>query len=149
MDELDARGKVMSTAESLTGGLVASKIVEVVGAGEVFHEGLITYHNSAKVRRLYVQASLIEEKTAVSEEVARAMVLGLLANKSVDYCVATTGYADSSTGCEGGQAFIACGSQDKKIVVKEYHFDGDRNYVRECVAGAAIFQLLTTFMCYN
>ena len=88
----------IATAESCTGGLVASMLTEVAGSSAVFDRGLVTYSNAAKTDLLGVPASLIERDGAVSESVARAMAKGALARTAADLVVAITGIAGPGGG---------------------------------------------------
>lgn len=94
------QGLLLATAESCTGGLVSACICEVPGCSAVLERGFVTYSNEAKVEMLGVQAGLIAEKGAVSEEVARAMAEGALTHSRADISVAITGIA----GPDGGSA---------------------------------------------
>lgn len=98
VEMLDRRGKTLSTAESCTGGMLASMLIDVPGASRVYREGFVTYSNEAKTSRLGVPAETLERLGAVSEETARAMALGLRERTGADFAVATTGVA----GPEGG-----------------------------------------------
>lgn len=95
---LAGRGLRLATAESCTGGLVASRITDVPGASEVFTHGLVTYANEAKHEMLGVGLDLLERHGAVSEEVVRAMVLGALERTGPDVAVAVTGIAGPGGG---------------------------------------------------
>ena len=93
LDTCRARGLMLATAESCTGGMVASSLVDIPGSSDVVDCGFVTYSNSAKSRMLGVPADLIEEHGAVSEPVARAMAAGALENSRGDIAVAITGVA--------------------------------------------------------
>ena len=88
----------LSTAESCTGGLLASRITNVPGASAVYLEGFVTYSNDSKVSLLGVPLELIREHGAVSEPVVRAMAEGALRKSGSTYALATTGIA----GPDGG-----------------------------------------------
>jgi nicotinamide-nucleotide amidase len=91
-------GKTVATAESCTGGLVASRITNVPGSSEIFRYGWVTYANEAKTRELDVAAELLEQHGAVSAEVAQAMAEGALRNSGADVAVAVTGIAGPTGG---------------------------------------------------
>ncbi len=93
-----AAGKTLATAESCTGGLVASRITNVSGSSDVFRYGWVTYHNAAKTRELGVLPELIAEHGAVSPQVARAMAEGALRESGADIAVAVTGIAGPTGG---------------------------------------------------
>lgn len=84
---------MLATAESCTGGLIAGAVTDVAGSSDVFERGFVTYSNAAKVEMLGVPMALIEAHGAVSEEVARAMAVGALANSKADIAVSVTGIA--------------------------------------------------------
>jgi nicotinamide-nucleotide amidase len=92
------RGLKIATAESCTGGLVVATLTEIAGSSAVVDRGLVTYSNEAKIELLAVPPTLLAAKGAVSEEVARAMVEGALANSPADLAVAITGIAGPGGG---------------------------------------------------
>lgn len=139
---LQAKNIKFSVAESLTGGLISSKLVSQIGMGSFLIEGLVTYANEAKISRLGVDSRVIEENTAVSEEVAQQMVEGLLKNPLTNYAVATTGYAGPQIEDEEiGLCYIAVGTREN-IQVKEHKFIGDRNSVRINCSKQALYYLI-------
>ena len=91
-------GKTVATAESCTGGLVASRITNVSGSSEMFRYGWVTYANEAKMTELGVPAALLEKHGAVSAEVAQAMAEGALRGSGADLAVAVTGIAGPTGG---------------------------------------------------
>jgi nicotinamide-nucleotide amidase len=93
-----AAGKSVATAESCTGGLVASRITDVPGSSEMFRYGWVTYANEAKTTELGVPAALLEKHGAVSAEVAQAMAEGALRRSGADLAVAVTGIAGPTGG---------------------------------------------------
>lgn len=107
---LAGRGMTLATAESCTGGLVASRLTDVAGASAVFTHGWVTYANEAKVSELGVPDAELAAHGAVSEEVARAMAEGALQRSGADLAVAITGIAGPSGGSAEkpvGTAWIA------------------------------------------
>ena len=88
-----ARGEMVATAESCTGGLIAACLTEVAGSSAVLDRGFVTYHNDAKREVLGVDQSLLDTVGAVSEEVARAMAEGALAASQAAVAVSCTGIA--------------------------------------------------------
>lgn len=86
-------GLTLVTAESLTGGMLASMIVSVPGASETFLEGYVTYSNESKTRILGVEAGVIEASGAVSEEVCGQMAEGARRISGADVSLSTTGIA--------------------------------------------------------
>ena len=141
---LDMRGKKVSTVESVTGGLIASKLVSVPGMSKYFNEGLVTYSVNSKVFRLNVSPDLIEEKGVVSKDVAIAMCEGLLENPLNEIAIATTGNAGPSAEPgdeEVGVCYIAIGVKGN-VKAFRHKFVGDRNYVREATAKQSLFYLV-------
>ena len=133
----------IATAESCTGGMVASKIINVPGASDVFKEGFITYSNKAKRSRLGVKKSTLVKYGAVSEQTAREMVKGCAASAKASVSISTTGIAGPYGGSEDkpvGLVYIGC-SVCGRIKVNKYNFDGDRTEIR-CRASSAALSLL-------
>jgi nicotinamide-nucleotide amidase len=93
-----ARGLVLVTAESCTGGLVAGALTAIAGSSAVLERGFVTYSNASKADLLAVPADLIEACGAVSEPVARAMARGALAGSGADLSVSVTGVAGPGGG---------------------------------------------------
>ena len=93
-----ARGLMMATVESCTGGLIAGLITSVAGSSDVLDCGFVTYSNAAKTRMVGVPADVITRHGAVSEEVARAMAEGALAQSAAQLSVAVTGVAGPGGG---------------------------------------------------
>jgi len=93
-----AAGKTVTTAESCTGGLVASRLTNVSGSSAVFRSGWVTYHDEVKTRELGVPPGLLKKHGAVSAEVARAMAEGALRESGADIAVAVTGIAGPTGG---------------------------------------------------
>ena len=107
-------GETLSTAESCTAGSVSSAIAALPGASTYFRGGVVTYTNELKTLLLGVPETMLQEKGAVSEEVARAMVQGALQRLGTDYAVAVTGYAGPGGGPEAsvGTIFVAVGNNE-------------------------------------
>ena len=115
------REKTVSTAESCTGGRIAEAIIAVPGASKYFMGGIISYTNQVKESLLGISHDLLEEKTAVCEEVAIAMVEGACERLSTDYAIAATGVAGPGGGTKEtpvGTIWIACGQPGKVVTLK-------------------------------
>lgn len=134
----------LSIAESLTGGLISSAIVEVSGASEVLHESLVTYSNESKIKRLNVSRFTLESYGAVSYECAHEMAEGLLKNRDIDIAVSVTGIAGPSGGTDikpVGLTYI-CVSDRNGFKVYNHCFTGDRTSIRMQAANCALFYII-------
>ena len=106
----------ITTAESCTGGLIASMITEVSGASTVFEAGFVTYSDKMKTKMLGVSEQLLSDHGAVSEAVVIAMAQGALNSANADLVIAVSGVAGPSGGSDEkpvGTVWIAWGSKDK------------------------------------
>ena len=113
--------KTVSTAESCTGGRIAEAIIAVPGASKYFKGGIISYIDEVKENLLGVDRQLLEEKTAVCEEVAIAMVKGACKALNTDYAIAATGFAGPTGGSKDipvGTIWVACGSPERVRTLK-------------------------------
>lgn len=98
--------ETLGTAESCTGGRIAEAIIAVPGASKYFKGGIISYTNDVKERLLGVSPAVLEEQTAVCEEVARQMVVGACEALNCTYAISATGIA----GPTGGTAAVPVGT---------------------------------------
>ena len=130
----------IATAESCTGGLIASKLIEYPGISEVLLEGCVTYSNDAKMRRLGVKAETLEQFGAVSEETAREMAEGIARTSGAEIGIATTGIAGPGGGSEEKPVgLVYMGLYYKgKTDVKKCNFAGKRQAIRERAAYTAL-----------
>lgn len=110
----------LATAESCTGGLLASLLTDVPGVAHAFERGFVTYTDEAKAELLGVPATLLKEKGAVSKEVAIAMAEGALRNSRADVALSITGFADA--GDEPGLVHFACARAGGETAHREAHF---------------------------
>ena len=130
----------ISTAESCTGGMIASKLIEVPGISENFIEGIVSYSNEAKIKRLKVKKETLEKYGAVSEEVAREMLAGL----KTDIGISTTGIAGPDGGTKEkpvGLVYIGIKVKDEVKVFRR-ELKGDRNKIRQRAMMHALYNLL-------
>lgn len=138
---LKLRDKKISVAESFTGGGIARKITSVSGASEVYFEGLNTYSELSKMKRLGVSEYTLKTFGAVSEQTAYEMAAGLMATGDCDICITTTGLAGPNSDKSGlpvGLCFIAIGTQER-VFVYRYKFDGSREEITETAINYALF----------
>lgn len=143
VDLLKELGMSVTTVESCTGGLVASKLVNVPGASDVFSQGYITYSDSAKCSMVGVSSDIIRKFGVVSREVAEDMALKGTIKAGADCAVSTTGVAGPGGGDEMnpvGTVYIAC-KVPCGCEVKKFKFDGNRQEVRNSAALMAINML--------
>ena len=130
IEKLTRHGKTVAVAESCTGGMICSMLVEQAGASACFAEGYVTYSNEAKEKNLGVSHEVLEACGAVSEQTARQMAEGVRRRGEADYGVATTGIAGPDGGTAEkpvGLVYIAC-----------HVFSGDRTRVRTQAAERAL-----------
>lgn len=99
-------GNTLGTAESCTGGRISEAIIAVPGASQYFKGGIVSYTNEVKENILGVSRQVLEEQTAVCEEVAKEMVIGACRALNCDYAISATGVA----GPTGGTAAIPVGT---------------------------------------
>lgn len=133
----------LAVAESCTGGMLSSRIIEVAGVSDIYKAGFVTYANEAKQNLIGVKEETLRDFGAVSEQTAREMVLGAIKAAKADMAVATTGIAGPGGGTKEkpvGLVYIACGNKES-ITVKKNLFDGDRQHVREASTETALQML--------
>lgn len=122
----------LATAESCTGGMLSALLTGISGASDVFECGFVTYSNSSKINLLGVDAALIEEHGAVSEEVAKAMAQGAIIKAGSDIAVSITGIAGPKGGTQEkpvGLVYIAVATKNN-VICKKNTFSGNREQIR-------------------
>lgn len=136
---LKINGKMLSTAESITGGAIAHAVTRIPGASEFFYEGIVCYNKDSKIKRLGVSEETIKKHSLVSKEVAHDMVKGLCIDDHI-LGVSTTGVAgpEPHDGNEVGKVCIGIGSDDY-IVSFERYFEGTREEIINKTKNAALF----------
>lgn len=113
--------KTVSTAESCTGGRIAEAIIAVPGASKYFKGGIISYVDEVKANLLNVSREVLDEKTAVCEEVAMQMVQGACRTLNTDFAISATGIAGPTGGSKDipvGTIWLACGTPDRQVTLK-------------------------------
>jgi nicotinamide-nucleotide amidase len=141
---LKAKGWMLATAESCTGGLIAAACTDIAGSSEWFERGFVTYSNEAKTELLGVDAALIEAHGAVSEVVARAMAFGAVRHSHAQVGVAVTGVAGPGGGSKDkpvGTVWFGF-SVDGLLTSETRRFDGDRAAVRAATVRHALQRLI-------
>ncbi len=114
------RGLLFATAESCTGGMLASLLTDVQGVAHAFERGFVTYSNEAKCEMLGISPDLIEREGAVSKAVAIAMAEGALERSRANIAISITGFADS--GDEPGLVHFGCARAGRTTLHREEHF---------------------------
>lgn len=140
VDLLSAQNKTVVTAESCTGGLIASQITSIGGASAVFNAGFVTYSNTMKQRMLGVAETTLQQYGAVSEPVVREMLLGALVRSNADLGVAVSGIAGPSGGSAekpAGTVWIAWGTS-ARIQSACLLYPGERIWFQSMVAAVAL-----------
>jgi nicotinamide-nucleotide amidase len=139
LSELAARGETLAVAESLTGGLLASTLVDVPGASKVFRGGLIVYASDVKASLGGVPLPLLAERGPVDPDVAVALARGARTRCGADWGVATTGVAgpEPQDGVAVGTVYIAVAGSGVPVV-RLFTLDGDRAAVRAGAVAAAL-----------
>ncbi|GAB6168544.1 competence/damage-inducible protein A [Clostridium carnis] len=122
----------IATAESCTGGMIASTLISYPGISEVFMEGVVTYSNEAKIKRLGVKKETLDKFGAVSKETAKEMVEGIAKEANTNTAIATTGIAGPGGGTEEkpvGLVYIGV-YVNGNVKVKKFNFKGNRENIR-------------------
>jgi nicotinamide-nucleotide amidase len=130
----------IAVAESLTGGMVASRLISYPGISEVFIEGFVTYSNETKMNTLNVKRETLEKYGAVSEETAKEMAYGAAQAAGTDIGVSTTGIAGPDGGSDEkpvGLAYV-CVYYKGKFNVNKILATGSREIVRDRAATSAL-----------
>lgn len=136
----------LATAESCTGGLVATMITDISGVSSVFERGYITYSNASKNQCLGVSLDLIARHGAVSEQIARAMAEGALQYSNADVAISVTGIAGPNGGSNEkpvGLVYFGFAFKEKPTLTQKEIFAGDRASIRKAAAHFAIEKLKT------
>jgi len=143
-ETLLAKGWMLATAESCTGGLIAAACTDLAGSSNWFERGFVTYSNEAKTELLGVEAQAIASHGAVSEEVVRAMAAGAVRRSPARVSVAVTGVAGPSGGSRDkpvGTVWFGF-MVDGDLTSEHRRFDGDRAQVRAATVRHALDGLL-------
>lgn len=146
-DALRESEATLATAESCTGGLIASLLTDVPGSSEYVDRGVVTYSYPSKSALLGVSREALDEHGAVSKPAARQMARGIRDTAGTTWGLATTGIAGPSGGTAEkpvGTAFVAVayaapwGTGESYATVERHTFDGDRSENKERIARAAL-----------
>jgi len=143
--EFKARGLLLVTAESCTGGWIGEAVTSVSGSSEWYDRGFIAYSNAAKSELLGVRPETLERHGAVSEATVLEMAQGALDRSRADCSVAVSGIAGPTGGMPGkpvGTVCLAWARGGQAPVALTRHFTGDRQAVRRQTVAAALAGLL-------
>ena len=139
--KLRAKGMMLATAESCTGGWVAQAATAIAGSSEWFERGFVTYSDAAKQEMLGVSARTLAANGAVSEQTAREMAAGALVHSRAQVAVAITGIAGPTGGSPEkpqGTVCFAWALEGGVVSTVTRRFDGDRDSVRRQSVIAAL-----------
>jgi len=148
--ELQTRQWKLATAESCTGGWVSQIVTEIAGSSTWFDRGFVTYSNQAKQEMLNVSKTILKQHGAVSEATVLAMVQGAIQNSHAQTSIAISGIAGPGGGTSDkpvGTVWIAWAIAEK-YEAQCFHFQGDRQHVRQQAVEAAL-QGLTQFIIHH
>ena len=148
-------GWMLASAESCTGGMIASRCTDLSGSSHWFERGFVTYSNEAKHDMLGVNSELIHSHGAVSQAVAQEMALGALRRSRAQVSIAVTGVAGPSGGSQEkpvgtvwlawampSDAGPALGAETAWVKTQLMHFPGDRAEIREATTRHGLKTLL-------
>lgn len=141
---LNKKNITLAVCESITGGMISSRLTKVAGASSVFNRGIVSYSNIAKIEELGVKKETLEKYGPVSQETAYEMAKGLLNKAKVDIALSTTGLAGPGGASEGkplGLVYI-CIVSKKSEKVFEFNFKGNRNSIQEEATRKSLDQLI-------
>jgi nicotinamide-nucleotide amidase len=142
---LTARGEMLATAESCTGGWVAKACTDLAGSSAWFERGFVTYSNQSKQDMLGVSADTLAGYGAVSEQVVLEMVGGALAHSRAQWALAISGIAGPTGGTPDkpvGTVWLAWAGPGDWRSSRRCQFEGDRDAVRRRAVRVAIDVLL-------
>ncbi len=144
LEKLKQRGWKLAAAESCTGGMISSAIVDISGSSEVFQAGYVTYANEAKQKMVGVKQETLAQFGAVSEQTAREMAEGARRAAGVEIAVSVTGIAGPGGGSKEkpvGLGYIAVATPDR-TVCQEFHLSGNRMKIRTLMMKNALKMVL-------
>ncbi len=143
-NRLKKKGLSVGTAESCTGGYVGHLFTSVAGSSDYFQGAMVTYTNELKTKLLKVPKTILKTKGAVSEEVVKAMVTGLVRKLGVDVGIAVSGIMGPSGGSPGkpvGTVWLAAGNE-KQLLTRVLHLRYDRLHNIRLTGNYALLLLL-------
>ena len=130
---LRAHNKTITSAESCTGGLVASMITEISGSSDIFNGSIVTYSNEIKNQELKVKKDTLDKYGAVSTQVVEEMLFGVIKKFNADYAIAISGIAGPNGGTKNkpvGTVVIGVMEKDNSLDIEIFHLKGTRKIVQ-------------------
>lgn len=140
-EALNAHGRILVTAESCTGGMIAQVVTAVAGSSQWFDRGFVTYSNLSKQELLGVRPATLQNHGAVSAETVREMAEAALCRSHADIAVAVSGIAGPGGGTEEkpvGTVWFAWAGRWFEPVSERHQFSGDRTKIRCSVVEKAL-----------
>ena len=140
--------KTITTAESCTGGLIASKITEIAGSSNIFNGAIVSYSNEIKSQELNVKKETLEKFGAVSIQVVEEMLEGVIKKFNADYAIAVSGVAGPDGGTENkpvGTVVIGIMGLQEGKDIEICHFSGVRNEVQNKAAEKSLQKISKFF----
>ena len=141
---LRANKQTITTAESCTGGLVASMITKISGSSDIFNGSIVTYSNKIKNQELNVKNETLEKYGAVSCEVVNEMLDGVIKKFDADFAIAISGIAGPNGGTKNkpvGTVVIGLSDSNSDKIVAVYNFNGSREEVQIQAAKVALKEI--------
>jgi len=146
LDACRAKGLMLATAESCTGGMIVAALTEIAGSSAVVERGFVTYSNAAKQTMLGVPVEILQAHGAVSAETAAAMARGAIAHSQADIAVSVTGIAGPGGGSDEkpvGLVHFGAAARDGRLIAREARFgDIGRGEVRRRSVAIALEMLM-------
>lgn len=140
--------KTITTAESCTGGLIASMITRISGSSDIFRGAVVTYCNEIKTQELCVQKNTLDTYGAVSIQVVDEMLKGVIKKFDADFAIAVSGVAGPNGGTENkpvGTVVIGVMGKNIEKNIEICHFKGTRNEVQNLSAKYSLKKLFNFF----
>ena len=141
---LRANNQTITTAESCTGGLVASMITKISGSSDIFNGSIVTYSNKIKNQELHVKNKTLEKFGAVSIEVVDEMLIGVLKKFDANFAIAISGIAGPNGGTRNkpvGTVIIGISDENNHKIVNIYNFKGSREDIQIQAAKIALKEI--------
>lgn len=141
---LRANNQTITTAESCTGGLVASMITKISGSSDIFNGSIVTYSNKIKNQELHVQNETLEKFGAISIEVVDEMLIGVLKKFDANFAIAISGIAGPNGGTRNkpvGTVIIGISDENNHKIVNIYNFKGSREDIQIQAAKVALKEI--------